>query len=332
HGLFQIQGFEMAFVTGFLMTALPRFMEVPSARPWELFLGVAFLILGVAALYQERWVLAEVGFLAQVVHLCIFALRRFGKRQDTPPPTFLLVPIGLLHALLGGLLILYPLPGFVKLGQRMVEQGMLLSFVLAIGPYLGPRLLGTIQTKDRSGHPVAHLVTGVLLFASFWIESGFSPRWGLLLRAGVVTFTLVRTARIHRLPASPLWHLRFLWLSFWCLPGGLWLAGLFPDYDILSLHLTFIGGFSLITFTIASRVIAAHTGFESLWQKNTKTLRFLGGSLVLAALARMASDFYPNYYFGMLHLAAGIWLTGAVIWAVVFLPKVLPWHVTPDED
>ena len=45
HGLFQIQGFETGFAAGFLMTALPRFLEVPGARPWEVFLGLFFFLL-----------------------------------------------------------------------------------------------------------------------------------------------------------------------------------------------------------------------------------------------------------------------------------------------
>lgn len=39
HGLFQIQGFERAFAAGFLMTAMPRFLETPGTRPWELLPG-----------------------------------------------------------------------------------------------------------------------------------------------------------------------------------------------------------------------------------------------------------------------------------------------------
>ena len=62
------------------------------------------------------------------------------------------VLFGFLHALAGGLLILHPMEGFVKLGQRTVEQGMPLAFIMGIGSYLGPRLLGRAQTP---GTPVS---------------------------------------------------------------------------------------------------------------------------------------------------------------------------------
>ena len=316
------------------MTALPRFLEVPGARPWELLLGAGLLLWGASELYLENWAVAEVGFLALVLHLLIFAARRFPKRRDTPPPDFIFVPFGLLHALMGGLLILYPLPGFVKLGHRMVEQGMLLAFIMGIGPYLGTRLLtGTLPAiqPPTLGRIVLNVSTGLALLLSFWIEAGYSEPLGKLLRAFTVSTHLIRTVPILRRTTRPLWHLRFLWLSFWCLLGGLWLAGLFPDYEILSLHMTFIGGFSLLTLTVATHVIAAHCGFESLWEKDTRTVLTLGISFLAALIARMISDFAADYYFGMLHIAAGIWLIGALVWGLVFIPKVAPWHISEED-
>ena len=345
HALLQIQGFQISFVVGFLMTALPKFMEVPGARPWELLLGVVLLAFGVSELYVGDWVLSEVGFLALIVHTALFALRRFPKRRDTPPPEFVFVLFGFLHALAGGLLILWPMEGFVKLGQRVVEQGMPLAFIMGIGSYLGPRLLGRAQTPGTSVEQQIRLrarqsdkkkvflyaLTGLGLMLSFWVEAGFSTWLGKGMRALAVSSHLVKAVGITRTPGQRLWHLRFLWISFWCVIGGLWLAALFPEYEIPALHVTFIGGFGLMTLTVATRVIVAHCGFEALWERDSKAILVFGFSFLLALLSRVAADLFPDYYFGILYVGAGFWLTSALTWGLVFLPKVAPWHVTQDD-
>ncbi|MCZ6631841.1 MAG: NnrS family protein [bacterium] len=334
HGLFQIQGFEIGFAAGFLMTALPRFLETPPARPWELFLGIALYLSGNIALYLERWIEAEIGFLSVIVFLLVFAARRFPKRQDTPPPDFLFIPFGFLHALAGGLLILYPLPGLAKLGPRLVEQGMLLSFTMGIGPYLGARLL-TGQTPDFPPLSPTRLfrntLLGLALFASFWVEAGISQQAGLFLRALAVSIQLFTSVPLTRPLTQPLWHLRFLRLAFFCIPAGLWLAALVPDYEILALHITFIGGFAPLTFIVATRVITSHCGFEPLWQKNTRTVVVLVFALFFAFLSRMISDLWVDYYFGMLHIGAGFWLLGAIPWGLVWLPRMTPRHIDPSH-
>ncbi len=332
HGLLMIQGFEMGFATGFLMTALPRFMEVRRARPWELLLGLALLLFAAAELYVENWSMSEVGFLLLALHLLLFAARRFPERKHDPPPTFIFVPAGLIHALVGGLLILWPLYGFVKLGNRMVEQGMLLCFIMGVGPYLGGRLLSANDAASRHRHtPLGiNLLLALALFVSFWIESGVLESAGRSLRAFVVTVHLLRTLPLFQRPASPLWHLRLLWLSFWFVIAGLWVAGLFPDYEIPALHLTFIGGFATLTVIIATRVTAAHCGFEAIWQKNSKTMLTLALCTLLALIARVISDFLPFYYFGMLHIGAAFWLIGVIAWGVVLLPKMSPRRISDE--
>ncbi len=336
HGLLQMQGFQTAFAVGFLMTALPRFVEVPGARPWELTVGVGLLIWSVLELYLEGWFLAEVGFLALILHLTVFALRRFRHRRDTPPVTFLFIPFGLLHAFVGGLLILWPLEGFVKLGHRLVEQGMFLCFAMGIGPYLGPRLMGLVrpdtETPGSSRLKAAlFILAGISVFVSFWIEAGLSEASGRLLRALVVGAILLPTVRLFRLPRRPLWHLRGLWLSFWCVIVGQLLSGVFPDYEISALHVTFVGGFGLLTLTIATRVTVAHCGFDPLWDRNSKTLTLFVACFVAALLARLSAALYPDYYFGMLHIGAGFWLVGAVLWGAMFVPKLSPRHVSDDD-
>ena len=56
----------------------------------------------------------------------------------------------------------------------------------------------------------------------------------------------------------------------------------------------------------------------------------LGSLFALALLSRLVSDWLPWYYFGMLHVAAGFWMVGLIVWAVVFIPRMSPRHVDLD--
>ena len=109
HGMVQILGFEMAFAVGFLMTAMPRFLEVPGARMGELVLGLALCVGTVSALSLQYTAIGQGLFLAQSIHLLVFILRRLRERGDDPPPYFAFLPIGLLSAILGTGLILWPI-------------------------------------------------------------------------------------------------------------------------------------------------------------------------------------------------------------------------------
>ncbi|MBI2502632.1 MAG: NnrS family protein [Candidatus Latescibacteria bacterium] len=335
HGLFQIQGFELAFAAGFLMTAMPRFLETPGARPWELALGVLLLLGGAVGLYLGDQVWSLGGLLAMLLFLIVFAGRRFPRRRDNPPPAFVFVAFGLLCGLAGVLLLWWPAADFPQLGQRLLEQGLLLGLIMAVGSYLGPRLLygrheDPVTQGPAAGRRLAvFALAGLALAASFLVEAGGAAEAGRLLRAAVVTAHLLVAVGIYRLPVRR-WHLYLLWLSFWCVPGGLWLASLFPEHELQTLHLTFVGGFGSMTLVIATRVIVAHCGFERYWDQNTWPLAVLTLCFALALVTRVSAEFFLDYYFGMLHMAAGYWLIGALVWGLVFVPKMMPWHVAAE--
>ncbi len=333
HALVQIQGFEMGFAVGFLMTALPRFLEALPVEPWELLVAAALLIASPVLLYFELWDPAEICFLLLIAHLSVFGLRRYFARQDLPPDSFLFLPFGLLHAGLGALLLVYPLPGFEKLGGRLLEQGTMLCFVMAIGPYLGPRLLASDAGPPDSpegSRRGRYGLFGALLFLSFWVESGVSPAIGRALRALTITVHLLDTVPLWHRTAKVLWHLEGMRLAFLSLIAGAWCACLLPEYEIAALHLTFLGGFALLTFLVASRVISAHCGFESSWVRNTLPLAQLVVLIPLALVTRLLADAWVDAYFGILHIAAGFFLTGVAIWGAIWLPRLSLRH--RDED
>ncbi|MBK36474.1 MAG: hypothetical protein CME26_13230 [Gemmatimonadetes bacterium] len=114
--------------------------------------------------------------------------------------------------------------------------------------------------EEQQQGPVSAPLFGVLVLISFLVESGNHEASGKLLRALVLTAFSVRLFPILRLPTIRRFSAWSLWIGFWMVLLGQWLAGLFPDYEIVALHLTFVGGFTLITLIVSTRVIAAHCG------------------------------------------------------------------------
>ena len=335
HGLVQIQGFQICFIVGFLMTALPKFMDVPGARPFEILISTCLVLACMAGLIVENWFAAEVGFLALIVHTIVFAARRFRRRRDSPPPEFVFIVIGLLHALVGGALLLQAKT--TATGRPMVEQGMTLSFMMAIGGYLLPRLLGyrarsseagpQVSTESASGRServriALYLAAGCILFLSFLGESFVSERAGRLVRAGVVSAYFIAVVGVYRRPRAKVWHVRFLHLSLLFAMAGLWLSGLFPEYGVVALHMLFVGGFSLITLAVAVRAVASHCGFESLWDRNPAPVVLFGTLFLIALGLRICADLFPEAYFPLLATAAGVWSAGVLVWGVYFVPKL----------
>ncbi|MFT5367017.1 MAG: hypothetical protein ACI8V2_001975 [Candidatus Latescibacterota bacterium] len=337
HGLLQIQGFVMAFAVGFLMTVLPRFMETDGSKVWEIGLSVVFLVGSMVALFLGDLEVAEFGFLALLIHLLIFALRRFVVRKDNPPAAFVLVGFGLLCGVAGVGLLLYPPPGFNRLGQNLLEQGMFLAFVMAVGSYLGPRLLYGVKGFPETEGPVfrkqlwMYTAVGILFLLSFVLEAGGAPVWGRLMRALIVSIQLLVEIRIYQRPHAGYWHLYLMWFSFWCVLLGLWLSGLFPVYEMTMLHITFVGGFGLLTILIGSRVITGHCDVKDLWLQSAWQLSLPGLLILLAGVARLGAGAYPETYAVFLYCGVGLWLFAMLLWGMLFVPRAHPRHVAPED-
>ena len=112
-------------------------------------------------------------------------------------------------------------------------------------------------------------------------------------------------------------------IAFAALAGGFIIIALWPAFRVSMLHLTLIGGFAVVTFTVATRVVFGHSGnLEKLRERNSWML--VAVALMLLGMAtRMSGDFWPEIMVSHYNWGAAIWMAGVLVWSSFVLPKVL---------
>jgi uncharacterized protein involved in response to NO len=112
-------------------------------------------------------------------------------------------------------------------------------------------------------------------------------------------------------------------LAFVALVSGFIMVAAFPVWRVGLLHLTLIGGFAVITFTVATRVMFGHSGnSEKLRQKNW-WLIIAVGLMLIAMATRISGDFWPKILPTHYSYGAILWILGVLLWAIYTIPKVL---------
>src|SRR5688572_12569335 len=104
HAFAQTNGFLYAFITGFLLTAIPRFTgtEAPSRTIQWILAGIITL----SAIGSEFQFFAVGDAMFVAAHLFVIALAasRFLRRQQEPPETFSLVGLGMIGGAIGAMI------------------------------------------------------------------------------------------------------------------------------------------------------------------------------------------------------------------------------------
>ena len=125
HSEIMMNGFVLTVAVGFLMTAIPRFTNTPSAS----FLEKLLPALAIAGLFLFS--LAETRlpyhFIVIVIDLLMirFMLVRVRQCKLTPPASFILVAFGLFSTLLGNILLCFNVSGTLfNLARLLVNYGL----------------------------------------------------------------------------------------------------------------------------------------------------------------------------------------------------------------
>ena len=336
HAALMAQGFEFAFVAGFLLTFLPRVTRtVDRPRPFDTAaLAGALAIFGVAAAAGATGV-AQAAFVAGMITLLAGLAVRFVRRGNDPPEEFVFIPLGLLLGLAGGLLqgavalglATEPSP---RLGLRLVSLGMVLSLVLGVGAILVPTFVGIRDPlvipliagpHARRGRRVLHAVLAIALVAAFALEATRHPRAGAALRAAVALGMILWVWKLWQRPTRAGRLGVVLWSAGWMVAGGLLAAALWPAHSVAFLHLTLLGGFGFLTAGIATRVLVTHGGHGVEVEGRVLDAAVITG-IVLALLARIGAESAGGAMPAWLAVSGGAWCAAWAWWLVRAGPRL----------
>jgi len=339
HAGIMIQCFLTSFVIGFLGTALPRLLDVAKIR-LRASLMFALSILLIAGLHlSHKNLYADIAFLVLMLGFVSTLLVRFRQRKDIPPPGFILVLFGLLSALSGVclqiLLSIWPdalPPQCFTLGKRLLQQGFLLLPIMGIGAFLLPRFFGlpSRQNFPESLRPppgwwpraAFAAACGLAVIISFFFEAWGQLRLAWLLRAAAILSYFYREVPVHKAAfgrGSLAWSLR---IALAAIPIGYLAMAWLPTRHMTLIHIVFIGGFTLLTFTVGTRVVLGHSGQSEKFARPLKSIAIMAGLFVLAMATRVSADWMPEIRMSHYAYASLAWAVAALIWAFYILPGV----------
>jgi uncharacterized protein involved in response to NO len=336
HVRLMIEGLMGSFIIGFLGTAGPRLLDARPLNGLEISALFALQVLSALLHLAQNQTAGDIVFLVLLLFFVGRMATRARSAQELPPPHFVLVLFGLLNAIAGIFLVTAAKSmtnGLLanQLGSLMLNEGFVLFPILGVGAFFFPKLLGGAK-PDPSDLEIAPtlwrrraalaVLTGVVIWSSFVFEALGWIRAAALIR-GLTTLTyFITQGHLLEKPSGPPFLAQCFRLGALLLVAGLFLPAGLPGYRLANLHLTFIGGFSIILFTVSTRVIIGHAGQSHLFQKRLGFLMAALTLLVVAMVARVGADFIPPARNTHLVYAALIWLLAAIVWGVALGPKL----------
>ena len=336
HYAFMIEGFELCFVLGFLLTAIPAFTHGARATPLELAGAVAGPLAFGTSVGLGHEAAALAAFTLTLVWLAIAVVRRIVGAKLAPPEEFLFVGVGLALGLAGGVVQLgaalrwwdEPAPRF---GLHLVSLGMVLALVLGVGSLLVPVfaairdplvISGVAGPHQRHGRRALYAALAAALALSFVFECLGLARLGELLRAVVATVFVALVWKLTRLPGRRALGAWAMWASGWLVVLGLWLAAAFPLQAVTFHHLVFIGGYGLLTLAIGTRVVVGH-GRYPVTDEGRVLSPLVVTAVALALALRVASDWLPpRAQPHALGTSAALWIIAWLAWSAGALPRI----------
>ncbi len=342
HGRIMIGGFFGAMILGFLGTAGPRMLGVRALANWQMWTLFGLWAAATLSAATNHIALADgLSVLVFITGFCI-AGRRFAHRQDLPPAGFAMVILGLFSGLVGALLNLavsleaawLPQPFVMALlGKLLFYQAFILLPILGVAPFFFPRFGGLpnpaaafpdspYPTPEWTRRAVLSVACGGVLIASYLIEAWGHAKIAAVMRAAFAVGFIVWQIPLRYKKGQVGTLGRVVQIGVVLLIFGLAAPGIWGQYRLALLHFLFIGGFNLITLSVANWVIFAHGGSGQRLRGKLVYARWAFGIILFALATRISADVFKEVYDSHLAYAALAWVVGTFIWAWNVLPRV----------
>jgi len=330
HAHEMLYGYLCAAISGFLLTAIPNWTgRLPfQGRPLAFLVGLWLAgRVAVATSAYIGWVFAlliDCGFLLLLVAVTareVLAGRNFKN----------LKVVALVSVLLIGNLTFHleaHWTGNVEYGIRIGLAGVML-LVMVIGGRIIPSFTRNWLARQTEGRmPVAFnrfdvaaiAISALALLA--WMVSPIASATSLLLLAA----GLVQLARLARWAGERTWRDRLvlvLHVAYLFVPAGFLLLAASDRFGIppsAGIHAWTVGAMATLTLAVMTRATLGHTGRPLSAGRATQ---FIYGSIVAAALLRIAAALDVVQSNLLLHFSALAWLLAFAVFAAAYGPMLL---------
>lgn len=320
HAFFMFYAFLWAFISGFLMTAVPRMTQTNTASKFEVALSLFCILLQCALLFTNELQISFFIYILQILILLKFVGYRMLKRKKLPFDGFIFVGFAFALNTLG--VVFYLLDSQFKALSIFSMQAFVINLVLGVGSRLIPllsRIPNSIEpTQEQAQQNRLELLAwAIALNSSFIAEYLFQRSEFLLLRFVVLSLFSIRHLKLLKKPSrwSSLSYGLKTSIVFTCI--GYLLAYLNPANELAWLHLVFIGGLALVTLMVATRVSLAHTGQNLDLEFNNKPALVVIAGFLISSLLRVQSGIWmqsSNYYF-LLSFSIFIFIGSVAFWS-----------------
>jgi uncharacterized protein involved in response to NO len=335
HAALMMQGFELAFVCGFLLTAMPAFTHGPRCTRLELTCVTAavaaFVVLRALDVPGAAW-----ATLAALAALAFTLARRVRPGAAAPPEEFLLVATGLALGLAGAVVQALATLGVLgpaaeRAGVRCLSLGMMPALVLGLGGLLVPTfsmmrdplaIAGVARAGERPRRRAFTLGIAALLVLAVNLEfAGLASAAGLLRALAALASTQLAW-KLWRLPGRRDRLSWALWSAGWCVALGFTAAALLPLRRVEAWHLAFVGGYALLTLGIATRVVVSHGGHAMAEESHVLSGLALGALALATLLRTLGPALDPGHATLLNGVAAALGALAFAAWFAAAWPRL----------
>lgn len=322
HGHLMFFGLLWSFIAGFLMTAIPKMTSTFSAQLWEIVVAVILVFLQLILNIRNLASISMALFGLQNLFLLFFILRRFIIHRKIPFFGFIFLPVAFIQSFVG--ITLYFYGSYDKnLILLFCGEAFVLNLILGLGSRLIPvisRLPNALLPNEVSKYDqwLWPLLTLIFINCGYCVELLDDQKdLGLILRTIGILIAAIKLFKLFKKPST--WSYTGLGLKIavsMLFFGNLLSLSIFGFY-LAATHLIYIGGFTLITFMIATRVMLAH-GNQSLdYEISSKRLLAIIGLFLLSALLRFTVR--ADISNALLSISVLIFSAAMITWSLKFL-------------
>ncbi len=291
-------GLLWCFIAGFFMTAIPKMTRTQSTNVFELFFAALLGILQAVLNLQNRTEAAIYLFAVQQLFLIVFIVRRFLIHRQIPFAGFYFLPLAFAQSLLGLVLFALNPQQNQALISLLCGEAFVLNLILGLGSRLIPvisRLPNALLPTDEKNNRTSPwlLATLALLNGGYLLTLFEFQTMGIIFRT---LATLIATLSLLGLLQVPLkWSYIGAGLKLGMLAMLVGQIMSLPAFGlgVAALHFMFLGGFTLITFLISTRVMLAHGGQSLDYEVSSHRIALVTFLIFLSATFRLLSGLNP---------------------------------------